>query len=202
MLSSAALPQWRAPTRRGYAEAAGILTVASGGAADESRAACCATGVPDTGGAEGLGPLQKVFFSSLWCIGIAQQYQLFNWIDERNYSVRYRIIEGEGDAREREIEPGAMFVESTRGVLLQFYLHGLTWMRIEPGRAAELRRSIQTRTARRYCQRFQPQGVVVVYSTVERVVPGGNRVEGGPALLMRFSCDGGEPEMQAMNLDP
>ena len=202
MLSSVALPQWRAPTRRGYAEAAGILTVASGGTADESRAACCATGDPDKGGAEGLGPLQQVFFSSLWCIGIAQQYQLFNWIDERNYAVRYRIIEYEGDARGREIEPGAMFVESTRGVLLQFYLHGLTWMRIEPGRAAELRRSIQTRTARRYCQRFQPQGVVVVYSTVERIVPGGNRVEGGPALLMRFSCDGGEPEMQAMNLDP
>lgn len=202
MLSSVALPQWRAPTRRGDAEAAGSPTVASGGAAVESRATCCATGDPETGGAEGLGPLQKVFFSSLWCIGIAQQYQLFNWIDERNYSVRYRIVEDEGDARGREIEPGAMFVESTRGVLLQFYLHGLTWMRIEPGRAAELRRSIQTRTARRYCQRFQPRGVVAVYSTVERVVPGGNHVEGDPALLMRFSCDGGEPAMQAMNLDP
>lgn len=182
MLSSVSLPRWRAPTRRDDAKASGTLTAASG--------------------AEGLGPLQKVFFSSLWCIGIAQQYQLFNWIDERNYSVRYRIIENEGDASEREIEPGAMFLESTRGVLLQFSLHGLTWMRIEPGRAAELRGSIQTRTARRYCQRFQPRGVVVVYSTVERVVPGGNRVEGDPALLMRFSCDGGEPEMQAMNLDP
>jgi hypothetical protein len=202
MLSSVSLPQWRAPTRRGYAETAGMLTVASGGAPVESRGACCATGDQGTGGAEGLGPLQKVFFSSLWCIGIAQQYQLFNWIDERNYSIRYRIIEDEGDTRRREIEPGTMFPESTRGVLLQFYLHGLTWMRIEPGRAAELRRSIQTRTARRYCQRFQPRGVLVVYSTVERVVPGGNRVEGGPARLLRFSCDGGEPEMQAMNLDP
>jgi hypothetical protein len=202
MLSSVTLPRWRAPTRRGDAEASGILTAASGGTAGESRAACCATGDPDTGGAEGLGPLQQVFFSSLWCIGIAQQYQLFNWIDERNYSVRYRIIEDEGDAHGREIEPGAMFVESTRGVLLQFYLHGLTWMRIEPGRGAELRSSIQTRTASHYCQRFQPRGVVVVYSTVERVVPSGNRVEGDPALLMRFSCDGGEPEMQAMNLDP
>jgi hypothetical protein len=182
MLSSVTLPQWRAPTRHGYAEAAGARTTA--------------------GGAEGLGPLQMVFFSSLWCVGIAQQYQLFNWIDERNYSVRYRINEYEGDTPGREIEPGSMFVESTRGVLLQFYLHGLTWMRVEPSRGAELRRSIQTRTARRYCRRFQPRGVVVVYSTVERIVPGGIRDGEGPALLMRFSCDGGEPVMQAMNLEP
>jgi hypothetical protein len=182
MLSSVPLPQWRAPTRRVYAEAAGTQTAA--------------------GGVEGLGPLQMAFFSSLWCIGIAQQYQLFNWIDERNYAVRYRIIEYEGDMPAREIEPGAMFVESTRGVLLQFYLHGLTWMRVEPGRAAELRRSIQTRTARRYCRRFQPRGEVVVYSTLERIVPGGNRVEGGPGLLMRFSCNGVEPEMLATSLDP
>lgn len=200
MLSSISLPQWRVPTRRVYAEAAGILNAGSGGAAVESRAACCATGDSEAGGAEGLGPLQQVFFASLWCIGIAQQYQLFNWIDERNYSIRYRVIEDEVEGR--EVEPGAMFPESTRGVLLRFYLHGLTWMRIEPGRAAELRRSIQTRTARRYCQRFQPRGVVFVYSTVERIVPGGNRVVGAPSLLMRFSCDGGEPEMQAMNLDP
>lgn len=178
MLSSVTLPQWRAPTRRGYTEAAATRT------------------------AEGLGPLQMAPFSSLWCIGIAQQYQLFNWIDERNFYIRYRVIEYEGDAPAREVEPGSMFLESTRGVLLQFYLHGLTWMRVEPGRAAELRKSILTRTARRYCRRFQPRGVLVVYSTVERVLPGGNRVEGGPALLMSFSCDGGESEMQVMNLDP
>jgi hypothetical protein len=202
MLSSMPLPQWRAPTRRGHVEAYGVRTDAGGVTADKSRAACCATGGTDTGGAEGLGPLQMTFFSSLWCVGIAQQYQLFNWIDERNYTVRYRVVEYEGGAHGHEIEPGSMFLESTRGVLLQFYLHGLTWMRVEPGRAAELRRSIQTRTARRYCRRFQPRGVVVVYSTMERVVPGG--VSGGEstALLMRFSCDGGEPVMQDMNLDP
>lgn len=182
MLSSVALPQWRAPTRRGHAEASEARTVA--------------------GGAEGLGPIQTVLFSTLWSIGIAQQYQLFNWIDERNYSVRYRIIEYEGDTSGREVEPSAMFVESTRGVLLQFYLHGLTWMRIEPRRAAELRRSIQTRTARRYCRRFQPRGVLVVYATLERIVPGDIREGESPALLMSFSCDGGEPVMRAMNLDP
>jgi hypothetical protein len=202
MLSSAPLPQWRAPTRRSYVEASGVRTDAGVVAADKSRAACCATGGADAGVVEGLGPLQMTFFSSLWCVGIAQQYQLFNWIDERNYTVRYRIVEHEGGAHETEIEPDSMFLESTRGVLLQFYLHGLTWMRVEPRRAAELRGSILTRTARRYCRRSRPRGVVVVYSTVERVVPGGVSHVEGPALLMSFSCDGGEPVMQDENLDP
>ena len=87
MLSSVTLPQWRAPTRRGYAEASRTRTT--------------------EGGAEGLGPIQTALFSSLWSIGIAQQYQLFNWIDERNYSVRYKIIEYEGGTPGREIEPGS-----------------------------------------------------------------------------------------------
>lgn len=95
-----------------------------------------------------------------------------------------------------------MFLRSTRGVLLQMYVHGITWMRIPPQRRAELRRSLLIRSARRYCQRFQPRGVVAVYSTLERIVPGSNRDEEGPELLMRFSCDDGEPRMQAMDFDP
>jgi len=182
MLSSVTLPRWRAPTRRVDAGASG------------TRAAA--------GVAEGLGPLQMFLFSSLWCVGLAQQYQLFNWVDERNFSVRYRILEYEGATHGHEIEPDTMFLNSTRGVLLQFYLHGLTWMRVEPGRAAELRRSIQTRTALRYCQRFQPRGEVFVYTTLERIIPGVQRDDEAPVLLMRFSCDGGEPEMLEMNLDP
>ena len=95
MLSSVSLPQWRAPTRRGYAEAAGILTVASGGVADESRAACCATAIRKRAAPRVWGHYRGLLFVTL-VLGIAQQYQLFNWIDERNYSVRYRIIEDEG----------------------------------------------------------------------------------------------------------
>ncbi len=202
MLSSVALPQWRTPTRRSHAVASVAPTDAGGGAAFDSRAACCAAGDRDAGGAEGLGPLQAAFFSPLWCIGIAQQYQLFNWIDERNYTVRYQVLEYEGGAATREVEPGSLFPASTRGALLQTYLLGLTWMRVEPGRAAELRKSILTRTARRYCRNFHPRGALVVHSTVERIVPGGAHDGEGPALLMSFSCDGGEPAMQAMNLDP
>ena len=202
MLSSVSLPQWRAPTRRGYAEAAGILTVASGGAAVESRVACCATGDQDTGGAEGLGPLQKVFFSSLWCIGIAQQYQLFNWIDERNYTVRYRITEyGATRAGARSSQARCLWINTRRPCSSSICT-------ASPGCVS----SPVTKQSFAGASRHEPPAATArgfsqgcgwsFYSTVERVVPGGNRVEGGPVLLMRFSCDGGEPEMQAMNLDP
>jgi hypothetical protein len=71
MLSSVVLPQWRAPTRGYYAHASGLLNTLGGSMADDSGAACCTAGGLDKGGAEGLQPLQKTFFSFLWCIGIA-----------------------------------------------------------------------------------------------------------------------------------
>jgi hypothetical protein len=151
---------------------------------------------------EGLGSLQWTFFSFLWCMGIAQQYQLFNWIDDRNYSLHYEVIEYQGDKPTRQLEPDAIFPGSTHGVLLQFYLHGITWMRIPAERQTELRSSLHMRFARRYCRQFQPRSDVAVYSTLERIIPGANRVEEDRVLFMRFSCRGSEPRMQTMNLDP
>jgi hypothetical protein len=43
---------------------------------------------------------------------------------------------------------------------------------------------------------------VVVYSTLERIMPGANRVEEKRVLFMKFNCEGSEPRMQVMNLDP
>src|SRR5207253_5301697 len=34
-----------------------------------------------TEGVEGLGRFQRPFFGALWAVGLAQQYQLLNWID-------------------------------------------------------------------------------------------------------------------------
>jgi hypothetical protein len=202
MLSSVLLPRWRVPSRRKAAAAPAVRNVLVGRPASEPAASCCAESDLDKGSAEGLEPLQKTFFSFLWAVGIAQQYQLFNWIDERNYYPHYRVLEYEGDTPVREIEPDKIFLQSTRGVLLQFYLHGITWARIPRQREAELRRSLQTRFARRYCQRFLPTGDVAVYTTLERIVPGSDPDEESPVLLMKFGCRDGEPRMQAMNLEP
>jgi hypothetical protein len=199
MISSAVLPQWRGPTRRH--DTSGPQYTSASGMADHFTSTR-PTGDLENGGQEGLRPLQTSFFAALWCVGIAQQYQLFNWIDERNYTVSYRGIEYEGDKPAHEIERDTVPVDSTRNALLQFYLHGITWMRVPPQRQLELRRSLQIRLARRYCQRYQPRGVVAVYSTLERIYPAGNRVEESGVLLMRFGCYDGEPRMEVMNLDP
>lgn len=180
MLSSVLLPQWRAPARD---QESNVLV----GVARFRY--------------EGLGYLQWSFFSFLWCMGIAQQYQLFNWIDDRNYSFHYVIVEHQRDSSTREVEPDTTFPRSTRGSLLQLYLHGVTWMRIPAERQVELRSSLQQRFARRHCQQFQPDGDVAVYSTLERVFAGSNEVEKDRVLFMRFSCHDGEPRMQTMNLD-
>jgi hypothetical protein len=200
MLSSVALPRWRTPSRAYNANALvsqSALPLSMVDNPPNLRAAKVAK-FSD----EGLGPVQWTFFSFLWCMGIAQQYQLFNWIDDRNYSIHYEVIEYQGDQRTRQIEADTMFPPSTRGVLLQFYLHGITWMRIPAERQNELRRSLHVRFARRYCQQLQPKGDVAVYSTLERIFPGANRVEENRVLFMRFSCQDGEPLMQVMNLDP
>jgi hypothetical protein len=200
MLTSVVLPRWRAPSRR-----SSILASMGGRApgvhlADETSDACCDESAQEA--VEGLGPVQKAFFSFLWSVGIAQQYQLFNWIDERNYSVRYEAAEYEGDKETRTLDADTIFLPSTRGSILQCYLHGVTWMQVPRRRQTELRRSLFTRQARKVCQRLQPRGDVAVYATLERIVPGNNPGAESRALLMRFSCQDGQARMQAMNLDP
>jgi hypothetical protein len=141
------------------------------------------------GRADGLDSVQITFFGALWAIGIAQQYQLFNWIDYRNYATHYRVVSNGADT-----DPDAMFVRSLRGVLLDFYIHDITWLRIPPERRAELRSSILARTAARYCRNERPAGDVEAYSSLERIDPKGGPGEFDNVLLMRFSCqDGGMP---------
>lgn len=181
MLSSVTLPQWRMPGR-----SADVGTRPNGITVD---------------GADGLRPLQKTFFGPLWMVGIAQQYQLFNWIDERNYSVHYDVV-GVDARGAHTIDPEMVFLRSTRGALLQTYVHGVTWMQVLPDRQAQLRESIYVRSARRYCRQVDRPVTVSVYSTLRRLEPAGSdRIEQSRTLLMQFRCGDGEPQMQSMNLN-
>lgn len=135
------------------------------------------------GRAEGLRSMQMTFFGTLWIMGIAQQYQLFNWIDDRNYATHYRVVESG-----REVDADAMFVRSLRGVLLDFYIHDITWMRVPPEMRMELRQSILSRTASRYCRNRNPAGEVEAYSSLERIDPNGGPGVFDNVLLMKFSC--------------
>jgi hypothetical protein len=202
MISSVSLPHWRTPSRRDKSvlRSALVPTVVNnsppGVLEDEIAPA----------GDEGLQALQWSFFSALWCVGLAQQYQLFNWIDDRNFEIRYHTIEYQGELEDyqhaREVDASSVLLPSTRGTALRLYLHGITWMRIPRERQVELRRSLQIRLARSYCQKLHPRDNVAIYATVERVDPGVVRAAENRELLMRFKCERDEAEMLAMNLDP
>jgi hypothetical protein len=138
------------------------------------------------GRADGLESVQMTFFGALWIMGIAQQYQLFNWIDHRNYTTHYRVVAGGKDA-----DPDAMFVRSLRGVLLDFYIHDITWLRVPPEMRKELRTSVLTRAASRYCRNERPSGDVTVYSSLEKIDPNGGVGEFDNVLLMEFNCQDG-----------
>lgn len=138
------------------------------------------------GRADGLGSVQMTFYGALWLMGIAQQYQLFNWIDHRNYATHYRVFAGGV-----EKDPDEMFLRSLRGVLLDFYIHDITWLRIPPEHRAQLRQSILERTANRYCRVARPDGDVLVESSFERIDPKGGPGEFDNVLLMKFRCQDG-----------
>ena len=183
MLSSVILPQWRQPTRQDAIVRAGV--------------ARRLTSVTD-----GTGPVQLAFYIPLWEIGIAQQYQLFNWIDERNYAVRYEVLARTPGAPARSIDPGKVFPRSTRSVLLQTYLLGITWFHIPVEQQAELRRSLYARFAQRYCSSYD-SGDIAVYSILTRIVPlHQEREPDTRALMMHFDCNSGGPLVSAMNLEP
>ena len=187
MISSISLPRWRNPARDNIKTQSETVFVNDGDSENLGF-----KGEFKQSGHEGLGPVQMTFFGSLWCIGIAQQYQLFNWIDERNYSVSYQIIEYKGKRPVGEINPAEMFLHSTRGILLQFYLHDITWVRVPPKRREELKQNLLKRFAKRFCRNSKSEGRISVYSTIERIGSSDNHPGEDPELLMNFSCRDGD----------
>lgn len=139
------------------------------------------------GRADGLGTVQMSFYSVLWLMGIAQQYQLFNWIDDRNYASHYAVfVDG------NEVDADEMFIRSLRGVLLDFYIHNITWMKVPPEHRSELRQNILDRTADRYCRVAKPTGIVEAHSSFERIDPNGGPGEFDNEILLKFSCNYGK----------
>ncbi len=163
MLTSVNLPDWRQPiTRDSIVKEAPV---------------------------EGLGPWQRPFFVLLWSIGLAQQYQLMNWIDDRNYLFSYSIIEYEPNGTSRSIDPKLMFPMDMRNVLLQSYIHGIVWMAVPNTMRNQLQDSLKRRYARRFCRIFDASGEIQVNSTIERITGKTPRhSEESQNLLMTFTC--------------
>lgn len=143
------------------------------------------------------------FYVPLWLIGLAQSYRLFDWIDERNYYAAYEVLELCPHGPPRSVDPEAFFPRAARHVLLQTYLHGNIWVKINPTLLPELRASILTAYARRYCQAHPTITTVEVYATVQRITSDNLDLHRGTRLrLLRFNNCHGNAVVTEMCLTP
>ena len=150
----------------------------------------------------------------LWIGGIFQSYRLFDWVDARNYHVRFEVREvGGADAGRRIgdadvgrhvadadagrlVDPGPLFPQSMRHLLLQSYLIGNIWLQLSPERLEAVRRSLLVRHARRYARAHPEAGTIDVVAVVQRVTADNLELtRGEPRPLMRFTCQGGDAVM-------
>lgn len=164
-LSAAAQAEWRRPLREGAPPPRERLLSAEAG-----------------------GPVQSGLFSALWLLGLAQQYRLLDWIDQRNYHVTLRIHERRA-AGVRVLPRSALLPAGMRASLLMTYLAGVTWMPVSARALPALRVALQQRLAQRHCwlQRQHGPADVRIQITLTRVNPSAPQ----PAeelTLVRFRC--------------
>ena len=147
--------------------------------------------------------------SLLWTLGIFQSYRLFDWVDERNYHLRFEVRSrrgggagGRGVSRQRfapttvASTPIALFPQTMRHLLLQSYLVGNIWLRMSPDKLEAVRRSLLVRHARRYARTHPEAGTIDVTAIVQRVTADNLELTRGERRpLMRFTCRGGDAVM-------
>jgi hypothetical protein len=121
--------------------------------------------------------------------GIAQDYQLFNWIDRKNYAVRYRLEMASADAPPQVLAPSMLFPRTIRAVLLQSYLHNVRWIAVPRVHRPSLKRSIFTRLAQRFCRRHPIPGRLTAWSRIQRIRPANASLTLGiERVVMSFEC--------------
>lgn len=143
--------------------------------------------------------VHRLLYGCLWAVGISQEYQLFNWIDERN--VRFDLQADLTTARGVEpVARAALIPDTNRGALLVAYLHGLDWLPMPGGRSTEFRVSLARRVAVRFfATRGFPEGELAVRSTQERLASGAPAGSpAAPELLFRAECRAGRIAVRAL----
>jgi len=143
----------------------------------------------------------NIFYTPLWFVGIAQSYRLFDWIDDRNFHSRYEITEANGSGAPRNIETTELFPNTLRSVLLQAYLHDVTWGRVPRNRAGEFKAGLSARFANRFCRTHPATGVIQVRSQLERIKIHGAVVRENPEVLLKFECQHSEASVQFPRVD-
>ena len=131
------------------------------------------------------------FYAPLWAIGIAQSYRLFDWVDDRNFDIRYEIVVTPPHNPPVVESSDLVFGDSIRHVLLQSYIHGVRWGPLGGSDLAEFRLSVLGRYATGYCAGDDVgEGTAVdVFALVRRITKE-NSVdrERTRELLVSFEC--------------
>ena len=129
-------------------------------------------------------------------MGIFQSYRLFDWVDERNYHLRFEVTAIEDNDTTITLDPDALFPQSMRHLLLQSYLVGNIWLRMSPDKLKAVRRSLLVRHARRYARTHPDAGTIDVVAIVQRITEDNLELtQGERRPLMRFTCRGGDAVM-------
>jgi hypothetical protein len=136
-----------------------------------------------------VGVVHKPAYALLWMVGIAQDYQLFNWIDRKNFRVHYHVIATEPDGQRHALPAEQLFPDSLRATLLQSYIQNVRWIAVPKQYRAALKRAIVERLAERFCRLYPLEGYVSAWSVIQRVRPGLKISRGYRRFLMRFQCE-------------
>jgi hypothetical protein len=118
-----------------------------------------------------IGIVHQPAFALLWLAGIAQDYQLFNWIDTKNYYVTHQVTAAIPDGAPRQLHPTTIFPTSMRSVLLQTYLRDVRWMPYPREHRQALKQRILERLAQRFCRLRPTSETITVQSVISRIQP-------------------------------
>ena len=133
--------------------------------------------------------VHKPAYALLWLAGIAQDYQLFNWIDRKNYYAQHHVMLMHRDHTKQPLDATLLFPTSLRAVLLQSYLHDVRWIALPRRHRPALKRSILSRLAQRFCHRHPVSGQVTAWSQIQRIRPTNAALtQGKNRFLMTFTC--------------
>lgn len=131
--------------------------------------------------------------AALWLAGVFQSYRLFDWVDSRNYHVRYELHGLADGPRTRQVlDASALFDDTMRHLLLQSYLIDNVWLQLDSADRAAVRQTILARSAARYARSHPNAGTLEAWAVVQRVTADNlDLTRGERRFLMRFSCRDG-----------
>jgi hypothetical protein len=150
-----------------------------------------------------IGIIHQPAFALLWLVGIAQDYQLFNWIDTKNYYVTHQVTAAIPDGARLQLHPTTVFPTSMRSVLLQTYLRNVRWMPFPQQYRRTLKQQTLLRLAQRFCHSQPMAESVRVASVIRRIRPDNVALtRGHEQFWMQFRCLQGQAVLCRTFLHP